>query len=164
MSLLSEKLESSLMHHRDSYGRHDLHAVVREVKPDLTSDEISDLLDDVLYQRAKKAATKGKKKLDKFLAKAKTGDMFPGIERGYVLDIGGNYAKDADDLTEMEFKRIIQIRQDQLAADKQSLDALEAAYGACAPIWREHPTWLFGQCKAELARRARQRKGREAGK
>lgn len=162
MSLLSDRIRHFLMLHRDTSGRYDLRATVAEVKPTLTDEESSDLLDDVLYQRAKQAATKGKKNLDKHAAKTSTADMFAGIETGYAID--DHTVKDTDELTEVEFQRVIDIRKVSLDADVEKLAQLEIAQGACAPIWKAHPNWTFGQCKAELARRKRTPPGSGKGK
>lgn len=163
MSLLSDRIRDSLVNHKDEAGRYDLRAVVSEVKPTLSPDETSHLLDDVLYQRAKQASTKSKDKLAKAAAKAKEPDLFTGMDVGYAIDIDGNYTKDADDLLELEFKRVIEIRRESLKKDHVKLDVLESAYGACAPIWREHPDWTFGQCKAELKRINKAAKKRRGG-
>ena len=157
MSLLSDRIKNSLIDHRDGYGRYDLRAVVVEVKADLSSNEVSDLLDDVLYQRAKKAATHGKIGLDKAarkLARSREGepDLFPNLQQAYAL--GEDIVKDTDALRQLEFARVISIREKQLQDDAESINELKVAKAAADPIWRDHPNWTFGQCKAELKRRA----------
>ena len=157
MSLLSDRMKKSLIDHRDGYGRYDLRAVVVEVKADLSKAEISDLLDDVLYQRAKKAATQGKKGLENSAKKRARAaydepDLFPNLQQAYAL--GEDIVKDTDALRQLEFERVIKIREKQLEDDAESLNELRVAKSAADPIWLMHPNWTFGQCKAELKRRA----------
>lgn len=155
LSLLNERIMGLLGAHRDASGRYDCHAVVNDVKPTLTEEEKDQILTSALYEKAKALSTRNAmppvtKRTEHQLV------MFPDLEPGYVLDLEGSYTKNSIDLTESEMKRIIEIRSDQITADKQSLALLKAAYKAARPIWAKHPDWTLGQVDDELARRRKE--------
>ncbi|HTI83040.1 MAG TPA: hypothetical protein VL614_21520 [Acetobacteraceae bacterium] len=80
------------------------------------------------------------------------GSFFELRER-YALDIDARVFKDTERLSELEFDRIIAIREKQLEDDAAHLNRLKEAKRELAPIWREHPDKLFGEVEAIYLRR-----------
>lgn len=82
----------------------------------------------------------------------KQGSFFALRER-YALDVDARVFKDTDRLSELEFDRIIAIREKQLEDDAVHLDRLKEARREVAPIWREYPDKTFGEVEAIYLRR-----------
>jgi hypothetical protein len=88
----------------------------------------------------------------KVASDTRQGSFFALRER-YALDIDARVFKDTERLSELEFDRIIAIREKQLADDAVHLNRLKEAKRELAPIWREHPDKLFGEVEAIYLRR-----------
>ena len=70
------------------------------------------------------------------------------LRQAHALDTDGRIIKRTSDLTELEFRRIIEIREKQIADDGAYLEELKNAYRTCRPVWDEHPDWTFAQVVA----------------
>jgi hypothetical protein len=151
MSRLSDRIQEALSLNFDPRLGYDIHAAVQSVKPVLNDDDRDTLIDEALYERAKRASERGK-----FALKKKTkvqGELPFDLREAYAIDPEG-FVKRAEDLFEQEFVRIIEIREKQIIDDRAHLDQLRFAYKSVSPIWRAHPAWTFGQCCEEFLRAA----------
>lgn len=96
------------------------------------------------------------KAMRKVMASSAQGSLFFGqrLRARYALDTDGRIIKDTDRLTRLEWRRAIQIRMDQLEADKAHLDAMRLADRELSPIWDEYPQKMYGEVeRIYLARR-----------
>ncbi len=72
-------------------------------------------------------------------------DFFGKLRPRYALDTDGRRLKNTRDLTRIEFRRLITIREEQVAADMAHLKILRDAEDAVSLLWDFHPDLAFGQ-------------------
>lgn len=154
--LLSDLIRHFLMMSRSETGSYDIEAVRRQVQPMLSEDQREQMIGQTLVKAIKEIATKARRSAGlsgvyKRSSESTIPDMFPELDAAYSTS--DKIVTDTDDLTQMEMRRLIEAREQQLLDDGHKLDVLKVAYNAAYPIWAEHPNWTFGQCKAELYRR-----------
>lgn len=144
MSRLNDRINAVLEEARRVTGRVDLHTAVEAVRPSLTEEESDQLLGEALHRRAKECATRGLAALRARSSGAQSELPFK-LHTAYALDLDGRYVKQTMDMTRVEVRRAIQIREDQLAADAAHLNELKLAERASAPVWDANPSWTFGR-------------------
>lgn len=119
-------------------------AGVEMVKAD--DDIAGQLIHDAIWKRIKDASTKAKKQ-----AEQSDGNDQPtlfNLRPRHAIDTDARVVKRTEDLSRLEFKRLIQIRWDQVQADQAYLNELIKADAALAPIWDQHPEYTYGQAEA----------------
>lgn len=122
-------------------------AGVEMVKAD---DEIADqLIHDAIWKRIKDAATKAKKQAE--TTDENSQPTLFNVRPRHAIDTEGRVVKRTEDLSRFEWKRIIQIRWDQVQADQAYLNELMKADAALSPIWDEHPDYTYGEAEAAYA-------------
>jgi hypothetical protein len=95
-----------------------------------------------LCRRIKAAAERGRAEV---LASAgKQAELPFNLPRSYAIDINDRTVKLTRELTEIEVRRVIAIRESSIAADLKSVAEIKRAYDAVKPIWRDQPGLLFG--------------------
>lgn len=153
MSRLNDRISAAIEAARDETGRVDLHVAIGAVKPTLTDEDKERLIDDSLHRRAKTCATRGRAEL-KARASQSQADLPFELQAAYALDLDGRYVKQTIDLTRVEVRRLIQIREEQATADAVHLNELKRAEREAGPIWDAHPDWVFGQVLNAVVQRA----------
>lgn len=84
---------------------------------------------------------------------SRQGSLFLLHER-YAIDAEARVIKDTEKLTQLEFQRIMALRQKQIEDDTRHYEMMVRAYNEVAPIWSEFPEKLFGEVEGIwLARR-----------
>ena len=126
----------------------DMHAAteagVRMVKGD--DETLESLVREALYKRIKGACTNARRRAETSDANVRQPALFD-LRTRHALDTEGRYIKRTEDLTQIEFRRLIEIRRQQLEADKAYLDELEKAEAALRPIWTRHPEYTYGEAE-----------------
>ncbi len=89
---------------------------------------------------------------------SRQGAMFPNLRQSYAIDIDERVIKDTSDLTRSEFSRVMEIRRDQIAADRAHLAVLEHAATEMEALWDVNPEMTFGEVEKLLVR-LRERQG-----
>lgn len=81
-----------------------------------------------------------------------------------AIDVEARKIKLTEALSQMEFKRAMEIRRKQIKDDQAQLKEWEDAESLANPYWRKHPDWTFGQCVKAMSKdmRAAKKKGRAA--
>jgi len=127
----------------------DMHAAteagVQLVKGD--DETLDTLVRDALYKRIKDACTKARRRSENSDQNTAGQPALFDLRARHALDTEGRYVKRTEDLTQFEFRRLIDIRRQQLEADKAYLDELEKAEAALRPIWERHPELTYGQAE-----------------
>lgn len=108
--------------------------------------------DEARYIAASKLIHDQATRVMRHMPDGRQGSFFALRER-YALDVEARVFKDTERLSELEFDRIIAIREKQLADDAVHLDRLREARRELAPIWREYPNKTFGGVEAIYLRR-----------
>lgn len=144
MSRLSDVIGRVIEETRDAFGRIDTNAAVMNARPMLDDDDCEVLIADALGKRIKDAATKASRSEAK-RSPAQKSFPFPDLRVSHAIDIDGRYIKLTTEMTEMEFRRVIDIRRKQVEDDKAYLDILERAYRDVEPLWRAMPDATFGE-------------------
>lgn len=143
MSLLSDRIRTAVADDLAERGRTEPAAVAAVVVETLTPEEMKECaLRDITLQ-AKRMAQRGVKKVAEAPTQASL--PFPGLRAGYAIDVDERCIKNTEDLTRLEFQRLISIREQQIEADRDHLSELRAAQRAVRPIWDAHPDWTFRQ-------------------
>lgn len=109
-------------------------------------DEIAvQLIHDAIRKRIKDASTRAKKQAEQ----SDTNDQptLFNLRPRHAIDTEARVVKRTEDLTRLEFKRLIQIRWDQVQADQAYLNELIKAEAALSPIWDAHPDYTYGQAE-----------------
>jgi hypothetical protein len=135
----------------DVAGRLNIHAACARAKQEIDDEDRESLIDEALAGRIKQAAQRGKT-----AARAQTYEQgsfpFEKLRRAHAIDTDERVVVTTTEMTQMQFKRAIEIREKQVADDQAYLKELTNAYMAVRPIWDEHPEWTFGQCCNEMIR------------
>jgi hypothetical protein len=107
-------------------------------------------LDALAHEGARRLCATASKRLgpsaERAMQTAGQEELFPDLWRAYPVDAAGKMTKLTGNLSQVEFRRIIAIREKQIGDDAAHLRALRAAYEAMSPIWDENPDWTFEQC------------------
>ncbi|HAU75922.1 MAG TPA: hypothetical protein DCW88_10440 [Agrobacterium sp.] len=74
------------------------------------------------------------------------------IDGAVAMDIEGNTIRLTESLSQLEFRRAIEIRRKQIKDDVKQLKEWESAERMASPYWRDHSEWTFGQCVRQFAR------------
>lgn len=80
------------------------------------------------------------------------------IDGAVAMDIEGNTIRLTESLSQLEFRRAVEIRRKQIKDDQKALKEWEAAERMASPYWKDHSEWSFGQCVRQFARDQRQTK------
>lgn len=148
---LNDRIDECVQSLRDGHGAIPTQRVVSLILPELTPDEREQLASRALYKLVNDRARRGIMEL-----RARAGSDQPSLpfklDERYALDIEERVIKDTANLTRTEVRRVIQIRRDQIKADRAKLEQLEQAEAAAAPYWDQHPDWTFGEALYAAAR------------
>lgn len=152
MSRLNDVISQAIDTVRDARGRVNVHSAV-EIALGLIDDEDGDtLIRAALSERIKRAAERGTKAIETAAAEPLQGALFKDLRRAYALDEEGRVVKSTDDLTQLEFERIIRIREQSIESDLAHLKILRQALITVRSLWSSHPDWTFAQvCNAHRA-------------
>lgn len=150
MSRLSDVVNEACAEARDGFGRTVVQQAVAFARGRLDEDDRDTLVDEALARRCKTVAEKARKSVRAAAAEANLVDMFPDLRAGYALDNEERVVKETASLSELEFDRIIAIREKQVEDDTSHLEHLRAARATAKPLWTVHPDWTFGDCCAAL--------------
>jgi hypothetical protein len=71
-----------------------------------------------------------------------------GLHEGHVVDSDGTRLKETDELTQLEFARIREIRREQIEHDRAYLELLDNVADALDPIWQIAPELTLGRATA----------------
>lgn len=126
-------------------GRIDTKDAVSEAKSHLDGDMRDLLVVEALSKRIKQAVCKLRRNETKVVS-AQHSFSFPDLRYAYALDIDGQYIKDTDQLSQLEFCRLIEIREKQLADDSAHLAVLRKAYDSVLPFWETE--MVFGEVES----------------
>jgi hypothetical protein len=152
MSRLSEKVHDAVQAHVDG-GVYDRHGAIQEVKASLEDEDREILIDEALAVRVKNACVNGKKSTERGGAAPAQLTMFPDLHVGYPLDHDGRQIKQTDALSRIEFRRIIEIRREQIKRDEAHLQSLMQAEATVSPLWDRYPDKTFGEiCSLYMAK------------
>jgi hypothetical protein len=89
--------------------------------------------------RSRKAAVSGT------MAASGQGVLPLGLRPAHAIDDDGREMVLTVHMTQAQFRKVIEIREQQVIADTAYLTKLRSAYSAACPIWTAHPDWTFGQ-------------------
>lgn len=152
MSRLNDVLSEAVEAKRSYDGSVDLHDAYKMVDGTFERDDEVILIKEASLIRMKDIASRGRSAILK--QSAGQGEFpFPNIRRGHAIDTNGHRIKNTESMLEVEFARLIEIREEQIKNDQAYLDDLRDAFNACKPYWREHPAWTFGRVCEEMMRR-----------
>jgi hypothetical protein len=162
MSRLSD-LANSIVAGSDMFGRMDTHKAIEEAMPRLVDEDKDTLAREALWNRVNNAAAKLKRtmKLSGMQEPASL-SLFPDLNPRYSVDVDGRQIVLTDSLSQMEFRRVIDIRQKQIKADSAHLKVLEDAYKAVSPFWDANPEFSFGEICRVYASEPAPKRGRSA--
>ena len=128
----------------------DLRHAVSVARPMLDDDDVEALVCEALTKRIKDAATRGRMEASRAVETTQSELPFPDLRVRHAVDIEGRRLVNTEDMTEMQFRRVIEIRRKQIKDDTAYLEVLENAYLHVAPVWRQHPDLSFGQACRKL--------------
>lgn len=80
------------------------------------------------------------------------GSFFGDLRQSYAIDVDERVIKQTAYLTRDEFSRVMEIRRDQIAADRTHLSVLEHAAAQLEELWDANPALTFGQVERLFAR------------
>ena len=118
-------------------------AGVEMVKSD--DEATSQLIHDAIWKRIKDASTKAKGQAER--SDSNDQPTLFNVRPRHAVDTEGRVIKRTEDLSRLEFKRLIQIRWEQVQADQAYLNELMKADAALAPVWDAHPEYTYGQAE-----------------
>ena len=153
MSQLSDLISQAISETEKGDGVRDYRAAAFLVVERADEDGINRLAHRGAMQLCKKAAEKQGPAARRVTTSRGQTEMFPNLHIGYAVDLESNTIKRTGNLNQMEFMRIIGIREKQISDDAAHLQQLRDAYDAVRPIWSTHPHWTFDECCFELAAR-----------
>lgn len=148
---LNDRIDECVQSLRDATGAVSTQRVVSLILPELTPDEREQLASRALYKLVSDRAKKGKMEL-RARAASNEPELPFKLDKAYALDTEERVVKDTAQMTRPEVRRAIQIRRDQIKADRAKLEQLEQAEAAAAPYWDQHPDWTFGEALYAAAR------------
>lgn len=85
------------------------------------------------------------------------GTFFGNLRHAYAIDVEERVIKETAELTRDEFFRVMEIRRDQIEADRTHLAVLEHAARELEVIWEANPDLTFGQAETLFVKRMRSR-------
>ena len=153
MSQLSDLVSQAIIETEKGDGVRDYRAAASLVVERADEDGINHLAHRGAMQLCKKAAEKQGPAARRATTSRGQTEMFPNLHIGYVVDPESNTIKMTGKLNQMEFMRIIGVREKQIFDDAAHLQQLRDAYDAVRPIWSTYPHWTFDECCFELAAR-----------
>ncbi len=147
MSRLSDVISEACAEARDADGTTVVWNAVNVARGRLDDDDRLILVDEALARRCKAVAERGKRSV-KQAAERPSGiaSLFPDLRQGYALGTDEKVVKETASLSEVEFRRLIAIREKQVEDDRAHLEVLRLAFETVTPIWQAHPDWTFGDC------------------
>lgn len=149
MSRLSDLILQVVSEERDGTGRVDIHHAIGTARDRIDDQDRDTLVDEALGKRLKEAAAKGRKSAERRTSSQMT-LLFPGLRDAHAIDIDGRFVKQTDQMTELEMRRVIEIRRTQIDHDRAYLKILEAAYDDVRPFWTASPDKTFGEVCQDL--------------
>lgn len=84
------------------------------------------------------------------------------LDGAVAIDTDSHKIRLTESLSQIEFKRAIEIRRKQIKDDQANLKEWENAEQLARPYWNKHPDWSFGQCVKAISRDMKKGKGRAA--
>jgi hypothetical protein len=87
-----------------------------------------------------------------FASAGRQNELFPGLRARYAVDLEGRVLKRTERLTQLEFERVISIREKQVADDTAQLTSLKMARDELSGIWKLYPDLTFGEVEALFRR------------
>lgn len=80
------------------------------------------------------------------------GSFFGDLRECYAIDVEERIIKQTTHLTRDEFNRVMEIRREQIAADRAHLSVLEHAAAQLEELWDANPSMTFGQVERLFVR------------
>lgn len=154
MSRLSDVIDRVVELETDTNGTLDVHRAVSAARPLLDADDTETLILEGLAKRIKDKVTRRARAVADEMDEAQNDLPFPDLRPAHAVDVDGRFVVNTVDMTEMQFRRVIEIRRKQLRDDRAYLDVLEQAYRQVEPIWRMHPDFTFRQVCRVLGKQA----------
>lgn len=145
MSRLSDVIGEVLADQIDAFGRLDVNSAVVAALPRLDEEDLEALARDALGRRIKEAVTRRVGKIMRDTFSGQTELPFPNLKRAHAIDTEGRVMVLTEEMREMDFRRAIKIREDQLDADEAYLKELRVAFNSVKPIWVQYPDLTFGE-------------------
>lgn len=143
---------SKLMHeiaerHFEKYGRLTIHDAVKEFIPLINEDDKERFAAAEIGRQFKQISSRAIKAAED---DAERQDVlpFPDLKASYVIDSQDRYLKRTENLIRLELIRVIQIREESVAADHAHLNVLKDVRDKLAPYWDKHPDFTLGQVAA----------------
>jgi len=68
---------------------------------------------------------------------------FSELRKAYAIDLDDRIIRPTEQLTQLEFRRIIEIREQQVIADRKHLEELKRVYSSLSPYWDRNPDWTL---------------------
>lgn len=123
----------------------DMHAAAAAGVERVQSDEdvTQELIRDAIWKRIKDAAQRAKRNAEK--SDQNDQPTLFNLRARHAIDAEARVVKRTEDLTRLEFKRLINIRWEQVQADQAYLNELMKAEAALSPIWDAHPEATYGE-------------------
>jgi hypothetical protein len=85
-------------------------------------------------------------------ATSRQAELFPGLRTHYAVDTEGRVLKQTGLLSQLEFDRVIAIREKQVADDAAHLKVLKDARADLRGLWNANPALTFSQVEALFRR------------
>jgi hypothetical protein len=129
----------------------DTHRAVDIAFPLVIADEEArdQIIREGLWKRIKDQATRALRRLQADgNAQDEQLDLFGQLKRRYALDIDGRRIKNTADLSRLEFRRLIAIREQQIEQDTAHLKVLRDVESAVSLVWDILPDQSLGRVMA----------------
>lgn len=153
MSRLNELASQAIIETDLATGERDIRRAASRVVDQADADEVKALA----FEGARRLCAKLARSIGPTAERSKRiagqTELFPELWQSYAIDAAGTTTKLTGNLSQVEFRRIIAMREKQIDDDARHLRFLREAYRTVAPIWDNNPDWSFGQCCADYARR-----------
>lgn len=151
MSRLSDVIGKAIESNLRSDGTLDAAQAANSALGMLDAEDIDLLAGSELRRRIKEAMAKARRSTE-------TQDVgqaffpFPDIRLAHPLDLDGRKIKLTAEMREIEFRRVIAIREASVEADMVYLDKLREAYRTLKPVWDVAPDLTFSEACDVLMR------------
>lgn len=126
----------------------DTHRAVDMAVPMVLADDDArdQIIREGLWKRIKDQATRAMRRMqaDENVQDEQL-DLFGKLRRRYALDVDGRRLKNTRDLSRMEFRRLIQIREKQVEDDVAHLKVLRDVEAAVSRVWDVLPDQPLGK-------------------
>jgi len=151
MSRLSDVI-SRVIEDRTIAGTLTVHDATKDVMARASEEDIKALASEAIGNRIKSAMCRITKAASESAGEV-TSLLFPDLRPAHALDADERLIKQTRELSLLEFRRIIEIREKQIAADTAYLSILRRAYERLKPYWKADMTFAEAEnsCRASAA-------------